>query len=68
MNCVDSETLAKLEAAFEKLQNSDSKSLLKKYLTTDVFHNLKTRQTSYGSTLLDCIQSGMPLPKFEYSQ
>ena len=59
MSCVDAETLTKLEAAYEKLQNSDSKSLLKKYLTGDVFDKLKTKQTSYGSTLLDCIQSGM---------
>lgn len=58
MDSVDSETLDKLEDGFKLLQNSDSKSLLKKYLTQDVFDNLKLKKTSYGSTLLDCIQSG----------
>ncbi|KAK7575647.1 hypothetical protein V9T40_011933 [Parthenolecanium corni] len=59
MDAVDSTTLEKLENAFEKLQKSDSKSLLKKYLTAEVFESLKTKKTSYGSTLLDCIQSGI---------
>lgn len=66
MDAVDSNTLEKLEQAFEKLQNSDSKSLLKKYLTADVFEDLKTKKTSYGSTLLDCIQSGIYIFSFIY--
>lgn len=57
-NMVDAATLEKLEAGFKKLQASDSKSLLKKYLTQEVFDALKTKKTSFGSTLLDCIQSG----------
>ncbi|GLV43274.1 Arginine kinase 1 [Carabus blaptoides fortunei] len=58
-NMVDAAVLEKLEAGFKKLEASDSKSLLKKYLTREVFDNLKTKQTSFGSTLLDCIQSGL---------
>lgn len=55
---VDAATLEKLEAGFSKLAASDSKSLLKKYLTREVFDALKNKKTSFGSTLLDCIQSG----------
>lgn len=55
---VDAQVLEKLEAGFKKLEASDSKSLLKKYLTREVFDNLKTKKTSFGSTLLDVIQSG----------
>ncbi|VVD05738.1 unnamed protein product [Leptidea sinapis] len=53
---VDAATMEKLEAGFSKLQASDSKSLLKKYLTKEVFDALKNKKTSFGSTLLDCIQ------------
>lgn len=56
---VDAVTLEKLEAGFKKLQATDSKSLLKKYLTQEIFDNLKTKKTSFGSSLLDVIQSGM---------
>lgn len=56
---VPEEVMQKLEKGFQELQASDSKSLLKKYLTKEVFDNLKTKQTSFGSTLLDCIQSGL---------
>lgn len=56
---VDQAVLDKLEAGFAKLQASDSKSLLKKHLTKEVFDALKTKKTSFGSTLLDCIQSGV---------
>ena len=56
---VDAATLEKLEAGFQKLQAAtDCKSLLKKYLTKEVFDSLKTKKTSFGSTLLDVIQSG----------
>ncbi|KAF0312611.1 Arginine kinase [Amphibalanus amphitrite] len=55
---VDAATLEKLEAGFQKLQAAtDCKSLLKKYLTKEVFDSLKTKKTSFGSTLLDVIQS-----------
>ncbi|XP_043241032.1 arginine kinase Scy p 2.0101 [Amphibalanus amphitrite] len=57
---VDAATLEKLEAGFQKLQAAtDCKSLLKKYLTKEVFDSLKTKKTSFGSTLLDVIQSGV---------
>jgi creatine kinase len=56
---VDAAVLEKLEAGFAKLQASDSKSLLKKYLTKEVFDALKNKKTpTFGSTLLDVIQSG----------
>ena len=55
---VDANVLAKMEQGFKKVSNSDSKSLLKKHLTADVFNKLKNKKTSFGSTLLDCIQSG----------
>lgn len=57
---VDAAVLTKLEEGFAKLAASDSKSLLKKYLTKEVFDNLKEKKTpTFGSTLLDCIQSGL---------
>lgn len=56
---VDAAVLEKLETGFKKLQASDSKSLLKKYLTQSIFDKLKNLKTpSFGSTLLDVIQSG----------
>lgn len=56
---VDAAILEKLEAGFAKIQASDSKSLLKKYLTKEVFDSLKNKKTpSFGSTLLDVVQSG----------
>lgn len=57
---VDQAVLDKLEAGYAKLAASDSKSLLKKHLSKEVFDKLKTQKTpSFGSTLLDCIQSGV---------
>lgn len=56
---VDAAVLDKLESGHAKLAESDSKSLLKKYLTKEVFDQLKTKKTSFGSTLLDVIQSGL---------
>ncbi|XP_060521483.1 arginine kinase-like [Cylas formicarius] len=53
------DVIRKLEAAFDKLASSNSTSLLKRYLTRTIFDDLKTRKTSFGSTLLDCIQSGL---------
>ena len=56
---VDAAVLDKLEASFQKLEAAtDCKSLLKKYLTKDVFDQLKTKKTELGATLLDVIQSG----------
>lgn len=57
---VDAEVMEKLEAGFKKLQEAeDCKSLLKKFLTKEVFDELKTKKTSLGATLLDVIQSGV---------
>ncbi|XP_040066787.1 arginine kinase-like [Ixodes scapularis] len=57
---VDQATLDKLNAGFKKLQDAkDCKSLLKQYLTKDVFERLKTRNTTMGATLLDIIESGV---------
>ena len=55
---VDAATAEKLQAGFEKLASSDSKSLVKKYLTKEIFDQLKDKKTGLGATLLDCIQSG----------
>lgn len=55
---VDPAVISKLEEGFKKLSSSNSTSLLKKYLTKDVFDSLKNKTTSFGSTLLDCVQSG----------
>lgn len=59
---MDPAVLAKLEQGWTKLSSSDSKSLLKKYLTKEVFDDLKNKKTSFGSSLLDCVQSGKPKP------
>jgi len=57
---VDAAVAEKLDAGFKKLQGSESKSLLKKYLTAEVFDKLKGLKTSrFGCTLLDVIQSGL---------
>ncbi|KAG1664054.1 Arginine kinase [Nymphon striatum] len=57
---VDQATADKLQAGFQKLQNAtDCKSLLKKYLTADVFNAVKDKKTAMGATLLDIIQSGV---------
>jgi len=59
---VDAATLEKLEGAFKKLQGTESKSLLKKYLSQEIFDKLKTLKTGFNSSLLDVIQSGVENP------
>lgn len=56
---IDPSVLDKLEKGFAQLEASNSKSLLKKYLTRPLFEELKNKKTSFGSTLMDCIQSGI---------
>ncbi|KAM7281876.1 arginine kinase [Ixodes scapularis] len=57
---VDQATLDKLGAGFKKLQGAmDCNSLLKRYLTKDVFEKLKTLNTAMKATLLDIIQFGV---------
>ena len=49
-------------SAFPEELNSDKvnpKSLLKKHLTREVFDQLKDKKTSKGSTLWDCIKTGV---------
>jgi creatine kinase len=58
----DPAILAKLEEGFQKLEESDSHSLLKKHLTKDIFDTLKVRKTVFNSSLLDVIQSGVANP------
>ena len=54
------EVTAKLDDGFQRLQGaSECKSLLKKYLTKEVFDQLKDKKTPNGATLLDVIQSGV---------
>ena len=49
---VDDEDLDYLQAGFSKLQSSNSKSKLKKFLTKDIFYSLRTKKTpTFGSTL-----------------
>ncbi|KAJ3662669.1 hypothetical protein Zmor_007007 [Zophobas morio] len=56
------EVIRKLEEGFRRLRTSNSQSLLKKYLTQAIFDKLKSKKTSFGSTLLDCVQSGFENP------
>ncbi|XP_030758165.1 arginine kinase-like [Sitophilus oryzae] len=53
------EVLSQLELGYEKLFKSDSPSMLKRFLIKEMFDKLKFKKTSFGSTLLDCIQSGL---------
>ena len=49
---VDDEDLDYLEAGFSKLQSSNSKSKLKKFLTKDIFQSLRSKKTpTFGSSL-----------------
>lgn len=56
---VHPEIVQALEKGYTNLIKSDSTSLLKKYLTFEIFNKLKLKKTSFGSTLLDCVQSGL---------
>lgn len=52
--------LDELQKAFDTLQSAtDCHSLLKKYLTKEVFDKLKGKKTSMGAGLMDVIQSGV---------
>ncbi|CAG9760905.1 unnamed protein product [Ceutorhynchus assimilis] len=48
-----------LESRLERLVESDSKSLLKKFFTREIFDKLKMKTTKYGATLQDCIDPGV---------
>eukprot|EP01083_Nonionella_stella_P065172 170522_1 len=55
---LEKEQRANAQVLFDKLSASDSKSLLKKHLTPEVFTELKDLKTDNGITLADCIRSG----------
>ncbi|KAH8325314.1 hypothetical protein KR067_008745 [Drosophila pandora] len=60
---VDKELLKEMEKRYQIFAKTDSKSLLKKHLTQEIFDKLKTRTTpSFNSTLLHCINSGLCNP------
>ncbi|CAG2239830.1 arginine kinase-like [Mytilus edulis] len=50
--------MASLDELYNKLKKGDSHSLLKKYLTQDVYDKLKGLKSKLGGTLADCIRSG----------
>lgn len=55
-----SEIQLTLDTGMTELEaDEECKSLLKKHLTREIFDDLKDGKTSFGSTLLDCIQSGL---------
>lgn len=62
---MDPAVAAKMESGWKSISSSDSKSLLKKYLTKEVFEQLKDKKTEFGSTLLDCVQSGKTFDSLE---
>lgn len=43
---------------WEKLNKGESKSLLKKHLTPELYEQLKDKKTGLGGTIGDCIRSG----------
>ncbi|XP_076030921.1 uncharacterized protein LOC143019110 [Oratosquilla oratoria] len=55
----DEETLQRIDEAYNTLLSSKSRSLLKKYLTRDVYDKIKDRVTPNGASLLDVINSGV---------
>ncbi|KAK2588780.1 hypothetical protein KPH14_001659 [Odynerus spinipes] len=56
------ERLENIRNDYEKFMKTEGKSLLKKYLTKEVFDVLQTRVTSHGSGLKDVVQSGFANP------
>ncbi|XP_068214768.1 arginine kinase 1-like [Palaemon carinicauda] len=59
---IDPVALVSLEEEYEKFANAESSSLLKKYLTQEVFDDIKHRITAGGANLHDCIKSGLANP------
>ena len=62
MERANSRTLGLIERTYKELRGKKSGSLLKKYLTPQVFDKIKHRVTSNGGTLLDVIKSGVVNP------
>ncbi|XP_064105354.1 uncharacterized protein LOC135214834 isoform X8 [Macrobrachium nipponense] len=59
---IDPVALVSLEEEYEKFASTESRSLLKKYLTQEVFDDIKSRVTAGGATLHDCVRSGFANP------
>lgn len=60
INEADGFTVKKIDNAAKKLQeNSEFKSLLKKYLTNEVKDKLKYKRTKLNASLYDVICSGL---------
>nr|ACP43444.1 arginine kinase [Meretrix meretrix]ACP43445.1 arginine kinase [Meretrix lyrata] len=47
-----------LDQLYNKVSKGESQSLMKKFLTADVYNKLKDKKTSLGGTLAHCINSG----------
>ncbi|KAL7296333.1 hypothetical protein TKK_0010347 [Trichogramma kaykai] len=60
---VRNQKMKKMACEYEKFLTKDSKSLLKKYLTRDVYERIKENFTRLNGTLLDCAQSGLTHPE-----
>lgn len=52
------EKMSDLPELWKKLSEGESKSLLKKHCTKEVYEKLKDKKTKLGGTLADCIRSG----------
>ena len=52
----------KIEQMYMNLRSTKSNSLLKKYLTPEVFDQIKERMSANGATLLDVMKSGVENP------
>ena len=48
-----------VDKLFEKLQQAESNSMLKKHLTKEIFDELKDKTTKQGCDLKSCIKSGV---------
>lgn len=59
---VHPDVVKEMEDAYQNFLKTDSNSLVKKYLTPEVFNKLKTKKTSYGMSLLDCVRSAFENP------
>ncbi|XP_064598500.1 taurocyamine kinase-like [Liolophura sinensis] len=55
--------MADLGQLWEKLSGAESKSLLKKHCTPEVYETLKEKTTKFGGTLAECIRSGAENPE-----
>ena len=51
--------MATVDGLWKKLEAAcNSKSLLKKHLTPNLYYDLRGLKTKFGGTLADCIRSG----------